>query len=317
MPNAGEKKGAVTIKMVTALLRGGLGNQMFQYALGLALARANRTAIKVDTVYLKDRLPRRNYTYRDYDLDIFTMNNTPCLTALSRAAHKLPLSGLWLGVNLVRTAGRKMAGMEKIVREKGTGFDPTILEERGDLLLVGYWQSEKYFAHAGEELRKAFQFKHSLEGLAKDISRQIQSTNSVSIHIRRGDYVALKHVANVVGPTNLAYYQRAAAHMNEHGRGVGNESPTFFVFSDDTVWCRTNLKLPFPTVYLDQASAGPKASHHLQLMSQCRHNIVANSSFSWWGAWLNANPEKIVIAPEQWFANKKSEDIIPQRWIKM
>jgi hypothetical protein len=303
--------------MVTVLLRGGLGNQMFQYALGVALAQANGTAVKLDAVYLQDRLPRRKYTYRNFDLDIFTMNGTPCLTNLSQAAQRVPVPGFWLGIDFMRMGTRVLVGAEKVIREKSHAFDPGILEERGDLFLVGYWQSEKYFADAGEELRKAFRFKHPLEGEAKEISRQIRSSNSTSLHIRRGDYAALKHVEYVMGQTNLSYYKKAAGFMNEHSKRVGIEVPTFFVFSDDIEWCKERLNLAFPTVYLDQSSAGPKASHHLQLMSLCRNNIIANSTFSWWGAWLNANPEKIVIAPERWFANKANEDMMPQHWIRM
>jgi hypothetical protein len=303
--------------MVTVLLRGGLGNQMFQYALGVTLAQANGTALRLDAVYLQDRLPRRKYIYRNFDLDIFTINDSPCLTILSQAAKRVPVPGFWLGIDFMGRGTRVLVGAEKVIREKSHAFDPRILEERGDLFLVGYWQSERYFADAEKELRRAFRFKHPLEGEAKEIGRQIRSSNSISLHIRRGDYVALKNVEQSMGPTNLSYYEKAACYMNEHSRRMGFEIPTFFVFSDNIEWCKPRLKLPFPTVYLDQASAGPKASHHLQLMSLCRNNIIANSTFSWWGAWLNANPKKIVIAPERWFANKANEDILPQDWIRM
>ena len=290
---------------------------MFQYALGVTLAQANRTSVRLDAVYLRDRLPRRKYTYRDFDLDIFSMNDAPYLTNLSQAAQKIPIPGFWLGIDYVRMWTRVLAGAEKIVREKTRCFDSHILKERGNLYLVGYWQSAKYFANVGKELRKAFQFKHPLEGEAKEIGRQIRSSNSISLHIRRGDYAALKHVAHVVGETDLSYYEKAAAYMNERSRRTEIEVPTFFVFSDDIEWCKGRLKLPFPTIFVSAASAGPKASHHLQLMSLCRHNIIANSTFSWWGAWLNTNPEKIVIAPKRWFANKTNEDMIPQGWIRM
>jgi hypothetical protein len=303
--------------MVTVLLRGGLGNQMFQYALGVTLAQANRTALKLNAVYLQDRLPRRKYTYRNFDLDIFTMGEDPGLTTLSQVAQRVPVPGLWLGIDVMRMGTRLLVGAERVIREKSYAFDSGVLEERGDLFLLGYWQSEKYFADAEEELRKAFGFKHSLEGLAKEIGQQIRSSNSTSLHIRRGDYAKLKHVEHVMGQTNLSYYEKAASYMSEHSKSAGIEPPTLFVFSDDIEWCKGKLTLPCSTIYLDQTSAGPKASHHLQLMSLCRNNIIANSTFSWWGAWLNADPGKIVIAPERWFANKANEDIIPQDWIRM
>jgi hypothetical protein len=301
--------------MVTVMLRGGLGNQMFEYALGVALAQANKTALKLDTVWLHDRLPKKKNTcFAHFNLDIFTLNDSPCLTNLSQAAQRVPVPGLWLGINLMTTGTRILAGAKKLIRERTDRFDSRILEERGDLFLIGYWQSEKYFADVAEEVRKAFRFKHPLEGEAKEISRQIRSTNSVSLHIRRGEYVALE---NIVGKTDLAYYERAASYMNERSKTMGIEVPTFFVFSDDIEWCKEKLKLPFPKVYLDQASAGPKDSHHLQLMSLCRHNIIANSTFSWWGAWLNANPAKIVVAPKRWYPNNTKEDLVPERWIRM
>jgi hypothetical protein len=302
-------------KMVTVMLRGGLGNQMFEYALGVALAQANKTALRLDTVWLHDRLPKKKNTcFAHFNLDIFTLNDTPSLTNLSQAAQSLPVPGLWLGINLIITGARILAGAKKLIRERTDRFDSRILEERGDLFLIGYWQSEKYFADVAEEVRKAFGFKHPLDGEAKEISRNIRSENSVSLHIRRGEYVALE---TIVGKTDLAYYERAASYLNERSKTMGIEVPTFFVFSDDIEWCKEELKLPFPTVYLDQASAGPKDSHHLQLMSLCRHNIIANSTFSWWGAWLNANPEKIVVAPKRWYPNDTKEDLVPERWIRM
>jgi len=301
--------------MVTVMLRGGLGNQMFEYALGVALAQANRTTLKLDTVWLQDRLPKKKNTcFAHFNLDIFTLNDTQCLTNLSRAAQRVPVPGLWLGLNLITTGTRILVGARKLIRERTDRFDSRILEERGDLFLIGYWQSEKYFADVVEELRQAFRFKYPLEGEAKELSQQIRSANSVSLHVRRGEYVALEHF---VGTTDLGYYERAANFVNERSKTMGSEPPTFFVFSDDIEWCKKKLKLPFPKVYLDQTSAGPKDSHHLQLMSLCRHNIIANSTFSWWGAWLNANHDKTVVAPKRWYPNNAKDDLVPERWIRM
>lgn len=290
---------------------------MFQYATGLSLAKKNRTALRLDTTFLQQRLPRRNRTYRDYDLDIFTLSDMTRLTSLSRAAQKVPIPGLWLGADFMGMLTRRLIGLEKAIRPKSDAFDPAILEKRGNLLLFDYWLSEKYFADVEDDLRKAFQFKHSLEGETKEIAQRIESSHSISLHVRRGDYVALKDVENFMGKTNLSYYERAVCYMNEHIKRKGNDIPTVFVFSDDIDWCKQNLTLSLPTIYLERSSAGPKASHHLQLMSLCRNNIIANSTFSWWGAWLNQNPEKIVVAPKRWFAHKVNEDVVPQRWITM
>jgi len=118
----------------------------------------------------------------------------------------------------------------------------------------------------------------------------------------------------MMGDTNIPYYEKAVAYIAERVK-----DPHFFVVSNDAVWCRENIKIPYPVTYLDDASAGPKNAYHLQLMSLCKHNIIANSTFSWWAAWLNNNPEKIVVAPEKWYAGQVGGqgDITPTGWIKI
>jgi hypothetical protein len=210
-----------------------------------------------------------------------------------------------------------MLGIQKVIRQRDVGFDPAIFEHRGDLILFGYWMSERYFADVELELRNAFRFRDPLEGEAKEVGHQIKMSNSISLHVRRGDYVSLKAVKNSMGKTDLSYYERAVCHLKEHSEKKGEDAPTVFVFSDDIEWCKKTLRLPLATVYIDRSSEGPRASYHLQLMSMCRNNIIANSTFSWWGAWLNENPHKIVIAPKRWFAQEVNEDIVPVRWMRM
>lgn len=303
--------------MVTVLLRGGLGNQMFQYATGMGVAKRNTTNLRLDTIFLKEHLPIRNRTYRDYCLDIFTHSNVVSLTGLSRIRHLAPVPGIWLSLDFLGIQLRQMLGIQKVIRQKDLALDPAILEHRGDIILFGYWMSEKYFADAESELRNAFRFRHQLEGKAKEVSQQIRMSNSISLHVRRGDYVSLKTVKNSMGETDLSYYERAVSYLKEHSEKNGEEVPTVFVFSDDIDWCKHNLRLSVPTVYVNRSTEGPKASYHLQLMSICRNNIISNSTFSWWGAWLNENPLKIVIAPKRWFAHEVNEDIVPTRWMRM
>jgi len=298
--------------MVTVFLRGGLGNQMFQYALGLHLAKKNNTTLVFDTVYLRDRFPRKNFAYRTYDLDVFAI--TPRFTALSRVANAAPIPGIWLGADLLGATVREFAGMQKMVREKSDFFDPAVLEERGNLLLFGRWQSEKYFEEIAEEVRITFQFRESLTGEAKELGKRIRSANSVSLHVRRGDFAAFKNVAQLMGKTNLPYYQRAATYIGERVK-----NPEFFIFSDDIAWCKENLKLSYPATYMPPSATGSKAAFDLELMSLCKHNIIANSTFSWWGAWLNRNPEKIIVTPRIWYADGRGSepDLLPERWIKI
>ena len=300
--------------MVTVFLRGGLGNQMFQYAFGLHLAKKNDVGLTLDTVHLNDRFPRKNFTYRTFDLpDVFAIE--PHLTPLSRAATAAPIPGVWLGFDLISMNLRQAFGRAKIIYEnETTGFNPEALDGGGDAILFGRWESEKYFSDIALDVRAAFSFRHPLAGAAAEIVKTIRATNSVSIHVRRGDYATKQAVKNLMGSTDLAYYHRAAEHVADV---VGN--PTFFIFSDDVEWCENHLKLPYKVIFVDPILAGPKAAYHLELMSLTQHNIIANSTFSWWGAWLNKNPGKIVVAPRRWYAddvtNVRARDIIPERWV--
>lgn len=275
--------------MVTVMLRGGLGNQMFEYAAGLNLALQQKKGLVLDTTYLNDRFPRPAFTYRTYDLDIFNLH--PQFTSFSHISSTVPLPGLWLGLDLVFLAAKKAIGYP---------------------LVWQFSQGEKYFIKNSKAIRESFQFKYPLTGVAADIAVMIKESDSVSLHVRRGDYTLPKYKA-LYGDTDKAYYERAIAFIA--GRVP---DPHFFIFSDDITWCRENIKPSFPTVYIDDTSRGPKAAFHLELMSLCKYNIIANSSFSWWGAWLNANPQKIIIAPERWSVNKEeSSDIVPSAWVRL
>ncbi len=296
--------------MVISILRGGLGNQMFQYAAGLNLALKNKTELVLDTTYLNDRFPRKEVTFRNYDMDIFSI--APRFTALSKASGRFPIPGLWLGLDLGLTRARDVLGIRRLVKEREDFiFDPSVLAAGPSTALWGHWQTEKYFEESKERIRREFHFKDELRGEAEEIRKKISASASVALHVRRGDYVAFKRVANDMGTADIEYYEKAVRYVAERVK-----NPSFFVVSDDIEWCRENIKPPFPTMYLTDASRGPKASYHLHLMSLCEHNIIANSTFSWWGAWLNMNPKKIVVAPARWSASaeKKKLDIIPAGW---
>jgi hypothetical protein len=317
--------------MITVFLRGGLGNQMFQYALGLNLARKNKTGLVLDTTFLNDRFPRKQFTYRTYDLDVFDIN--PHFTALSKISSAIPVPGAWLGLDFTLIAAKKALGLQRLVKEKGEGtFDPEVLRTGGNAVLWGFWQGEKYFADIADDIRTAFKFRHSLEDprkvltagkgigeidvagedLARVLTEKIRSCNSVSLHVRRGDYLLPKYEKEY-GATDAPYYDRAVRYVAERVPDIH-----VFVISDDPAWSAEKLKFSVPATYLDYASAGPKNSFHLELMSLCKHNIITNSSFSWWSAWLNRNPGKIVVAPERWHANGgKDDDIVPAAWIRM
>ena len=203
-----------------------------------------------------------------------------------------------------------------VINEKSLEFNSSYLQIRNNRYLIGYWQSEKYFINIESFLRKELMIKIEPSAINLQILKEIKTNNqSVSLHIRRGNYVNVESVNKVHGTTKLNYYYEAIKTIAKIC-----EQPVFYIFSDDINWAKENLKLSYKHVYIDHNSA-KKDYEDLRLMSACKHNILANSTFSWWGAWLNVNKEKIIIAPREWFAdpekNKESESIIPKTWVRL
>ena len=299
--------------MIKVILRGGLGNQMFQYALGTVLAEKNNTPLVIDVTLLNDRLPRKEVTFRTFDLDIFGIQ--PQLSFLSKLSQNIPIPGLWVVLDIISDSILTILGVRKKIGEaKEYEYDEQVFEPRKNIALWGFWQSEKYFSMYREKILNIFQFKQPLEGGAKKIGEAIAASNSVSIHVRRGDYITNKSVLSTLGIVGIPYYERAVNYIAEHVK-----DPHFFIFSNDIDWCKENIKFSYPTTYLGNDTAGPKASFHLHLMSLCKNNIITNSTFSWWSAWLNRNPEKIVIAPREWrvAGSRGKDDIIPEMWVTL
>ena len=295
--------------MIIVKLWGGLGNQMFQYAAARRLALANDAPLKLDLGWF-DRIPRGD-TPREYELHVFN-----CVQDVASAREVKALRGVdtrrWPKAvkRLLEAAG--LLVKRSCVREKHFHFDPEVLGLRGDLYLDGYWQSAKYFADAADAIRRDFTFRDAPDSVNREFAERIRGVEAVSLHVRRGDYVAggasRHHVSN-----SLEYYAKAIAALTARLR-----EPHFFVFSDEPAWVKENLRLDVPLTCVDLNGAG-KGYEDLRLMSLCRHHIIANSSFSWWGAWLSDHPEKIVIAPRQWFArdDKNTADLIPEGWLQL
>ena len=202
----------------------------------------------------------------------------------------------------------------KKIREKKFFFDENLLTIKDNSYVVGYFQSEKYFKSLEKILVKHFTLKPALSSYSEKIKRKIQnSNNTVSIHVRRGDFLNSKNV-KVHGLCNLQYYQKSINYLEDKFSKL-----EYYIFSDDIKWCRDNLKID-NSIFID--SHKKRIPHEdLYLMSLCKNNIIANSSFSWWGAWLNRNVQKIVIAPKLWLRNKKdnelSKHLIPSSWIRL
>ena len=276
--------------MIFARLFGGLGNQMFQYAAGQALATRLGTDLALDFRTIDDNGTRRL-------TDVFDLKIAPAPN-LPPAKHQgvLPYA-LW----------RALGKNPKFRREHGLGVNPAFTQWGDNSYLHGYWQSEQYFTDIAEHIRGVFCPIPIMSAGNAAIADRIKASSSVSLHVRRGDYLAL----GAHGVCSEAYYNAALDQIAPQSTGT----PTVFVFSDDPQWAHDNLPLPFEKVVVD--INGPETDYEdLRLMSLCEHNIIANSSFSWWGAWLNKNPHKAVAAPDPWFAAKgmQNPDILPKNW---
>ena len=192
-------------------------------------------------------------------------------------------------------------------------FQSDLFDIKNSCYIKGFFRSEKYFIDIREELLKDFSLNVELNEKNKKMLEQIKNTNSVSIHFRRGDYTK-KRVADKYGSCSVEYYKNASKIIADSI----SEPITLFIFSDDINWVRNNVKFDFETVYVD-INLAKQGYFDLELMKNCKHNIIANSSFSWWGAWLNENESKIVIAPKWWMKDvdttSKNVDIIPESWL--
>ena len=201
---------------------------------------------------------------------------------------------------------------KELVVEPQFNYWPGIKRVPNDCYLVGYWQSEKYFSEAASQIRADFTFRQSLEDQNEKLAQQINSVNAVSLHVRRGDYATNPQATATHGLCTLDYYRHSIQYVAERV-----QQPNFFIFSDDIAWVQDNLNIPHQCQYVD-CNQGEKSYNDMRLMSMCNHHIIANSSFSWWGAWLNPKRDKIVVAPKNWFANQTdASDLLPQSWVKL
>ncbi len=200
-----------------------------------------------------------------------------------------------------------------VVQERYFHFDPEVLEHIGSVYLSGYWQSYRYFDNIASILRREFSVRSRQMGDNLAMAQLIASTQSVSLHVRRGDYVSCSLAMRRHGVCPLEYYDAAIRIMADR-----MNSPHFFIFSDDIPWVQTHIQLQYPCTYVTHNGVA-NDYEDLRLMSQCKSHIIANSTFGWWGAWLSQAPEKIVIAPRSWFAglDYNTGDLIPSSWLRL
>jgi hypothetical protein len=286
------------------MLKGRLGNQMFQYAAGKALSERHEAELVLDTSWMVEF--RRGGGVVENELVCFDLDEE--VRPVWEVA-RLPNPRRWVyALQRLRPSGRRR--FVRVIEEnfRTNGFVPEVLTAPDQTYLRGYWQFEHYFADQEDAIRRAFAFGEP--GDATDaLAEEIDAAPSVSLHVRRTDYT--RHPQ--LGFLGADYYRRGVERIAESVDGI-----RLFVFSDDPDWCRAELRLPFPTTVVDRPLPQEHAWEDLLLIARCDHHVIANSTFSWWGAWLNPSRAKLVVAPERWTLHPhRSGDPIPDRWIRV
>jgi Glycosyl transferase family 11 len=286
-------------------LDGGLGNQLFEYAFGRAVA------IRTGGELILDPWKCRRGRTKPMQLGHFRIQ-ARCTTKFETVVCRMVDSPRFRAVRDVLNR-IKPGLLPKVVRKRKHSFDPALFEQRSSVFFDGWWQSELYFRDHREVILADLEFRRPPSPVNQEWLERIGSATAVCVHVRRGDYVTDPVINKSIGVCGLDYY-RAAFDLID--RRV--PSPTFFVFSDDPEWTRSNLPVPEPRHFVSH-NCGISDWEDLRLMSACRHFVIANSTFSWWGAWLSRHDPKLVIAPKQWFAGAKTgpRDVIPTDWITL
>jgi hypothetical protein len=289
--------------MICVRIQGGLGNQLFQYAAARKLSLHHNTELIFDISTLSKK--RKTITERSLELDRFQYAGRISLnseTYIQNLMLRVPIISRWF------TRWR-------IYNEPGAGYCSDFNNLPDHSYLVGYWQSHHYFSDIRMQLIADFEPVNPISAISKAVLNQIDTYTSVALHVRRGDYVSLASAAKFHGALPLSYYTAAVARVREC-----IVEPKFFVFSDDPEWCRRNLQLSDSAIFVDHNS-GSDSWQDLILMGRCRHHVIANSSFSWWGAWLADQrwgvPQRLVIAPARWFSGHPEQNLsdrFPSHW---
>jgi hypothetical protein len=295
--------------MIITELKGRLGNQMFQYATGYAVAKRSNVSHRIDSVRFTEYFRLTEYRNRPPQLYFFPIS----------AQEASPDER-----SCVASEGVELS-------ENGHAFDPRLMERWHHAYLRGWWQSENYFNEFRRDLllSQFVPMGWSKNSADADIIKQMRENISIAVHIRRGDYVTNPSTTEFLGVLPERYYQAANARIldeisrrkySKEKNDIREEKKdiVYFIFSDDIEWARSNLQFLNPRMLVSHN--GVERGHFdMYLMSQANHHIIANSSFSWWGAWLCSRPGQIVVAPLRWFQNKdvNSRDIVPHRWIRL
>lgn len=291
--------------MIYVCLIGGLGNQMFQYALGRSLADKKNSPLRLDTSWFED-IENIN-TKRQYELGCYPIT----AEAIDGSDLNIMQSGQAVArKSFIKKIFKNQAPSLLIYTEPDASFHPEVLNLPDNVYLKGYWQNERYFMDIRPRLLREFT-PNMITDYTRRTANRIQRRPSVSLHVRRGDYVNNPLTNKFHGLTPVEYYMQALEYVRKK-----LADPQLFVFSDDIKWCKSNLPFAKAAEFIT-GNPPERACEDLYLMSLCDSNIIANSSFSWWGAWLNENRNKTVVAPKSWFQDKaasKAMQIVPKNW---
>lgn len=281
----------------------GLGNQMSQYAFYLQKKKIDpstylisfckdHNGLEIDTVFnigWKERLINKTLyiLFRLLIADGFKFISKPAKYFL------------------------KLIGCNVVLENFNYDFNPEYLRpSKGITFYFGGWHNEKYFINAKEEVIKKFDFSKEIDSTSLNLAKEMSNKESVSVHVRRGDYLNEANI-NLFGKVcTKSYFEKAINVMNEH-----IIAPHYYIFSNDIDWVKDNLR--FDNVTYVTHNSGKNSWRDMYLMSQCKYNIVANSSFSWWGAWLSKNESNIVVSPTRFLNNDTVSDIYPHHWVKI
>lgn len=292
--------------MIVSHVIGGLGNQMFQYAVGRGLSLAHGVSMCLDIGDFS-----QHTIHQGFELErLFSL---PVTQAAPDDLHRvLGWQSSRLALRLLARPEARFLRSNRLIIEPHFQYFSGIKQVPSSCYLKGYWQSERYFYDVADAIRADFTFCLPMSYENRQFAEAIDAVNAVSLHVRRGDYLSNPYTLSVHGMCSLEYYVNAIRYIVEKV-----PDPVFFVFSDDLNWVKDALRIEYPCHFVDH-NQGNESYNDMRLMSLCSHHVIANSSFSWWGAWLNPSDSKIVVAPAQWFAKPVDvTDLLPEGWVRI
>ena len=290
---------------IIVFLSGGLGNQMFQYAFGRYLSVKNNLPLKLDLSHLNDSAPRPGYVLRAFALEVFKIDGQIATKEDTPFLYRRYFSGKIARV--VEAFRRKI--LNNPGKEKHFQFDQEIFSLTSGVYLEGYWQSPKYFKPIEEIIRNDFALKNPLPEKIQILVNEIKSCNSLGIFVRRQDYVGNAFHETVNGE----YYDKALELILQK-----EKIEKIYIITDDKEWCKANMHFDIPYM-VAEGYEGEHFVGEMMLLAACKHFIIPNSTFAWWGAWLSENKNKIIIAPKKWFGDPSinTDDVTPSEWVRI